>query len=472
MNVLQGGPPRGMRDWGPTESRLRMQLIQKISESYQLYGFSPIDTPAMETLDVLMGKNKGGDENEKLMFKILKRGQALKTSLHDEATQEPEVTSESDLGLRYDLTVPLARFISTHFSELQGHVFRCYHIGPVWRADRPQRGRFREFYQCDIDVIWAHHDWMYEVELFLATSRVLKALQLNDFYIRLSDKRILSLLFTGMGILPQDVSKVSIVIDKIRKKKFDEIIREIESIGLHQELNQKIIDFLKKNSSYMDPSMKYFMTPSDFLKFNQDYLTQAARQSLEPILHAMQSILENAKSLDPSLPIFFDPILVRGLDYYTGPIFEIGLKDSGYSFSIGGGGRYDSLIQTLGGPADTAAVGLSLGFERLLMILLERNKDFLSAQGPQVGILLSPKLTEGMGIPLAEQIRNQDIPVSIYASKKDFGKTMKMLEAASMQWIVMEQHEAPRSYTIRNLFERQNYQWSFDELIQHLKMNP
>src|SRR5437879_725513 len=202
------GPPTGMRDWLPQETLLRQRLMETIGSVYQLYGYLPIDTPAVEDLEVLLGK--GGGENEKLLFKILKRGDKL-------AQAEQEGKDLADYGLRFDLTVPLARFVATHQGKLP-KIFRRYHIGPVWRADRPQLGRYREFYQCDIDVVGgASQD--YEVEIITATERVLQRLkeefQLGQYWFRISDKRLLPLLLRGYAVPVQQVHAITLLLDKL-----------------------------------------------------------------------------------------------------------------------------------------------------------------------------------------------------------------------------------------------------------------
>src|SRR2546425_10706819 len=215
------GPPTGMRDWLPQDALLRQQLMETISSTYRLYGYLPVDTPAMEDLAVLLGK--GGGENEKLLFKILKRGEKLAQAKDREL---------ADYGLRYDLTVPLARFVATHQGKIP-KVFRRYHIGPVWRADRPQKGRFREFYQCDIDVVGgASSD--YEVEIITATEPVLKELNLGPCRFRLSDKRLLTLVLEGYGVAKNKVGPIMIALDKLDKD-VNQARREIDHV-LSREL--------------------------------------------------------------------------------------------------------------------------------------------------------------------------------------------------------------------------------------------
>src|SRR5437773_4846510 len=200
------GPPTGMRDWLPQDALLRQRLMETISSVYRLYGYLPIDTPAMEDLSVLEGK--GGGENDKLLFKILKRGDKL-------ARAQPEGTDLADYGLRFDLTVPLARFVASHQGKLP-KIFRRYHITPVWHADRPQLGRYREFYQCDIDVVGGAGP-AYEAEVITATERVLAALKLGTYRFRVSDKRLLPLILQGFDVAEERISPVLIALDKLDK---------------------------------------------------------------------------------------------------------------------------------------------------------------------------------------------------------------------------------------------------------------
>src|SRR2546423_7409394 len=213
------GPPTGMRDWLPQETLRRQRLMETIGSVYQLYGYLPIDPPAMEELEGLLGK--GGGENEKLLFKILKRGDKL-------AQAEQERKDLADYGLRFDLTVPLARFVATHQGKLP-KIFRRYHIGPVWRADRPQLGRYREFYQCDIDVVGGTST-AYEIEIITATERVLARLNLGKYRFRLSDKRLLPLLLRGFGVAETNIGSITITLDKLDKGDIAQVRRELDAV--------------------------------------------------------------------------------------------------------------------------------------------------------------------------------------------------------------------------------------------------
>ncbi len=360
-----------MRDWLPTETRLRQKLIRLIEVHYQLYGFQPIDTPVMENIEVLQGK--GGGENEKLMFEIAKRGQKFSQALENifiepKANQMEKIAASRtlaeinnfrrpliDMGLRFDLTVPLARYYANHSNELP-KPFRCYHIGPVWRADRPQKGRYREFYQCDIDIIGGASD-SYEVELLLATDRVLKELNVGKFKIRISDKGLLPALLTGMGVDASKVAGVAIALDKLDKQPYEQVRKEIENLGHSLEV-------LSKVDSFIQGSLQKKLEPTHY-KIGQ----------AEALWLKIDSIRQRVHAVNPDANVVFDPLLVRGFDYYTGPVFEINVEDKDFTFSIGGGGRYDGLIEKLGGPKNTPAVGISLGFERILLVLAEKQKS-------------------------------------------------------------------------------------------------
>ena len=253
-----------MRDWLPKETLLRQKLIRLIETHYQLYGFEPIDTPALENIEVLQGK--GGGENEKLMFKILKRGDEFShvvKQLIDRSgvitdTEESAIAHMKntihDMGLRFDMTVPLARYYANHSNDLP-KPFRCSHIGPVWRADRPQRGRFREFYQCDIDIVGGASD-SYEVELLLATDRVLKALGVGKLKIRISDKQLLTSVLRRIGTPAEKLAGVAVAIDKMDKLSFDDVKKEIAELGLTSENLEKIALFLNSaKSGFLDLSL-------------------------------------------------------------------------------------------------------------------------------------------------------------------------------------------------------------------------
>lgn len=448
------GTPKGMRDWLPHETLLRQKLIRLIESHYQLYGFQPIDTPALENIEVLQGKGVG--ENEKLMFKIEKRGNELDQVIKDFTNFDSSITSSeleaieqlknelSDMGLRFDLTVPLARYVATHWNDLP-KPFRCYHIGPVWRADRPQKGRFREFHQCDIDIVGGASE-AYEVELLLATDRVLRELKVGEFKIRISDKRLLPDILTGMGVDSTGVAKIAVAIDKLDKQPLEEVWKEIESLGHSLEVLNQVDVFLKSAlHKKLDPA---------HLKIGQ----------AEELWNKIESIRNKIHEVNPRANVVFDPLLVRGIDYYTGPIFEINVENKDFNYSIAGGGRYDGLIEKLGGPKGTPAVGISLGFERILAILMDKHKNDLKPVITRIFIANNGQ-TEKDILVLAESLRAKGFQVEACLEvKKDFGKQMKGAQENGMEYAIIDFKPGNDQYKVRKLSNRQDQDMSLAEL--------
>jgi histidyl-tRNA synthetase len=452
------GPPKGMRDWLPQETLLRQKLIRLIESHYQLYGFQPIDTPVMENIEVLQGK--GGGENEKLMFKIEKRGDELSAVIQtfvDGTTTAGEAQAEAqlklrntmaDMGLRFDLTVPLARYYANHSNELP-KPFRCYHIGPVWRADRPQKGRYREFYQCDIDIIGGAAD-SYEVELLLATDRVLKELNVGKFKIRISDKGLLPALLTGMGVDPSKVSGVAVALDKLDKQPYEQVRKEIENLGHSLEV-------LNKVDAFIQGSLHKKLEPAHY-KIGQ----------VEALWAKIDSIRQRVHAVNPDANVVFDPLLVRGFDYYTGPVFEINVEDKDFTFSIGGGGRYDGLIEKLGGPKGTPAVGISLGFERILLILAEKYKSATQAHLPRVFIVNNGQPEKDI-LTLAEELRSEGIQVETSLENKKIGQQLEAAQKNGIEYAITEFQPGHKSYKVRQLSTRQDKEMTLAELYDVMK---
>jgi histidyl-tRNA synthetase len=451
------GPPKGMRDWLPKETLLRQKLIRLIERHYQLYGFQPIDTPALENMEVLEGK--GGAENEKLMFKILKRGEELSSVVKQFVDRSGVITDTEeqaiahmknnihDMGLRFDLTVPLARYYANHSNDLP-KPFRCYHIGPVWRADRPQKGRFREFYQCDIDIVGGASD-NYEVELLLATDRVLKAMNVGKFKIRISDKQLLTLVLRRIGTPVDKLQGVAVAIDKMDKQSFDDVKKEIEGLGLDGENYEKVVLFLNSaRSGFLD--LELFKE----VKINE-------------IANKIKSIQDRVKQINPEANVVFDPLLVRGFDYYTGPVFEINVEDKDFTFSIGGGGRYDGLIEKLGGPKGTPAVGISLGFERILAILMDKDKPTAQVVNSRVFIANNGQSEKDI-LVLAESLRSKGLQVEACLEKKDFVKQMKGAQESGMEYAITDFQPGGDRFKVRQLSTRQDLSMSLTELEEAL----
>ncbi len=344
--ALKKKPVTGMKDILPQEMEIRDYLIGLIKETYKSYGFQSMETPCVEHIENLCSR-QGGD-NEKLIFKIMKRGEKLKIS---EAKEENDL---ADSGLRYDLTVPLARYYSNHMSELPSP-FKALQIGSVWRADRPQRGRFRQFTQCDIDILGEGSN-LAEIELILATTAVLGKINFRNFTVCINDRNILKAMAAYSGFKEEDYDEVFIVLDKMDKIGKEGVQEELQEMGYPKDCVERYLGLFDE-------------TPEDisgirYLKEKLgDYLSDETAEGMQQII----SSVEAAKECEFS--VRFDPTMVRGQSYYTGTIFEIRMDEFGGS--VAGGGRYDKMIGRFTGQ-DTPACGFSIGFERIVMLLLEQ----------------------------------------------------------------------------------------------------
>ena len=341
----------GMKDILPKEMELREYLLGIIQSSYKSYGFNRIETPALEDISNLTG-GQGGD-NEKLIFKILKRGEKLNL---ETAKKENDLV---DAGLRYDLTVPLARYYANNSDKLISP-FKSLQIGSVWRAERPQKGRFRQFTQCDIDILGDATNAA-EIELILATTGVLSKLcPKNKFTLRINDRNILSALVKASGIEEKDMSAVFIILDKLDKIGIEGVKKELTELGIDKEKVENYIAIINKLESSTDNKFKL-----EFIRENtEEFLPDDCIDGLLTIIN----VVEECKTAD--FNIIFDASLVRGMGYYTGTIFEVSME--GFSGSVAGGGRYDKVIGKFSSK-EVPACGFSIGFERIVTILTEEN---------------------------------------------------------------------------------------------------
>ncbi len=339
-------PVTGMKDILPQEMEIRNYVIGLINETYSKFGFTPIETPCVEHIENL--NSKQGGENEKLIFKILKRGEKLKLS---------EAKSEQDLvdgGLRYDLTLPLSRFYANNANELPSP-FKALQTGNVFRADRPQRGRFRQFRQCDIDILGEASN-LAEIELILATTTLLGKLDFRNFTIRINDRRILKAMAVYSGFPEESYDEVFIILDKMDKIGLDGVEKELLESGYGRESVDKYLELFR------------ILTPDAAgVQMAKEKLTGFLDPEYADGLITIMNSVDAVKTAEFRMK--FDPTLVRGMSYYTGPIFEISMDE--YGGSVGGGGRYDEMVgKFIGQPVP--AVGFSVGFERIVMLLLER----------------------------------------------------------------------------------------------------
>ena len=338
-------PVTGMKDILPEEMQIRDYVVNIIKETYRSFGFTPIDTPCMEHIENLCS-NQGG-ENEKLIFKVLKRGEKLDLA---------NAKSESDLvdsGMRYDLTLPLSRFYANNANNLPSP-FKALQIGNVWRADRPQRGRFRQFTQCDIDILGEPSN-LAEIELIQATTTTLGKLGFKNFEIRINERRILKAMAAYSGFEEKDFDVVFIILDKMDKIGLDGVAEELEKSGFAKESIEKY-QSLFAGVEKAEDGVQYL---ADTLG---EYLDADVMTNFKDIITAVEA------TKGDFFKLVFDPTLVRGMSYYTGTIFEIAMPEFGGS--CGGGGRYDKMIGKFTGQ-DVPACGFSIGFERIIMLLLE-----------------------------------------------------------------------------------------------------
>ena len=370
--ALKKKPVTGMKDMMPTEMEVRDYVIQMVKDTYRTFGFSSIETPCVEHIENLCSK-QGGD-NEKLIFKILKRGEKLKL---ESAETEADLV---DGGLRYDLTVPLARYYSNHANELPSP-FKAMQIGNVWRADRPQRGRFRQFVQCDIDILGEASN-LAEIELILATTAMLGKLNFKNFTVCINDRNILKAMAAYSGFREEDYDEVFIILDKMDKIGAEGVANELNELGGYTQEN---VDTYLALFDEITGDIEGIRFCKEKL---QGFLNPAIADGMEMII----SSVESAKEAE--FKIKFDPTLVRGQSYYTGTIFEIRMDEFGGS--VAGGGRYDKMIGKFTGQ-DTPACGFSIGFERIAMLLLENGYEcgnkkekkayLIEKNMPQEGIL-------------------------------------------------------------------------------------
>ena len=393
--ALKKKPVTGMKDILPAEMAIRDYVIRLIKETYGTFGFSSIETPCVEHIENLSSKQ--GGENEKLIFKILKRGEKLKL---ETAECEADLV---DGGLRYDLTLPLSRYYSNHANELPSP-FKALQMGNVWRADRPQRGRYRQFMQCDIDILGEPTN-LAEIELILATTTLLGKLDFKNFTIRINDRRILKAMAAYSGFAPESYDTVFIILDKMDKIGLEGVREELEKEGFDKACVDKYLAMFEEITNDVQ-GVRYVKEKLEGV------LDPEYADGLELIMNSVDAV----KAAD--FKIAFDPTLVRGMSYYTGPIFEISMDEFGGS--VGGGGRYDEMIGKFTGN-NTCACGFSIGFERIIMLLMERGFQ-IPQTGTKKALLIEKNMpAEGMMKVLkqAEEDRKNGSVVTIAVMKKN-----------------------------------------------------
>jgi histidyl-tRNA synthetase len=403
-------PPSGTRDFLAADVRRREYVMGVVRRVYERYGYEPLETPAFENIETLLGKY--GDEGNQLIFKILKRG-------------EHESSGQADLALRYDLTVPLSRVVAQYQNELPKY-YKRYQIQPVWRADRPARGRFREFYQCDVDFIGSTSA-IVEVELLSAVSDVLLQLGFDDFVIRLNHRRALTALLECAGVPEPRHADALIALDKLDKLGVEGVSRELAARGIDVAATRACLEFFSGASREDPRSRGPLQRLREFVKSH--HAGPAAVDALDEIVHLSDRSAAHGR-------IRVDPSLVRGLSYYTGAIMEIVVAD--LAGSLGGGGRYDQLIGMFLG-RDVPACGFSLGLERIIVVMTERNMFPASVAAGAADVLVTlwsgPSRAEA--IALASDLRRAGLRVDVYPDADKVGKQFKYAAAQHVPFVAV-----------------------------------
>lgn len=429
-------PARGTRDFLPADVRKREYVIGIIKEVYESYGFEPLETPAVENLETLMGKY--GEEGNQLIFRILKRGEKLQGGLSNRSFESTPSTDQlADLALRYDLTVPLARVVANHRNDLP-KFFKRYQIQPVWRADRPARGRYREFYQCDVDAIGST-SMVVEAEIMSAVSLILRRLRFTDFTIRMNHRQVLADILDTAGV-PTDLHTDALVaIDKLDKIGVDGVADELSSRGINETASAMLMEIFAKTQEILGGEGD----------INRTIVSNLINIVGNDTLAEIGQVLRFASEA----PIVLDPSLARGLSYYTGTIMEINVPD--LAGSLGGGGRYDGLIGMFG-KAQIPACGFSLGLERIIVVMDERGMfppEIADSAPADVMVTIWSEETVAESLKLADELREQGLRVTVYPEPDKLGKQFKYADQIRVPWVCIlgESELAERKVTIKNM---------------------
>jgi histidyl-tRNA synthetase len=419
-------PARGMRDFLPGDLRRREYVLRVVKEVYERYGFEPLETPAVENIETLMGKY--GEEGNQLIFKILKRG------VH-------EATGEADLALRYDLTVPLARVVAEYRAQLP-KFFKRYQIQPVWRADRPARGRFREFYQCDVDVLGSR-SMIIEAELCAAQSEALTKLGFSNFTIRLNHRQVLKGVLEAAGVQADKHADALVALDKLDKIGREGVGREFVERGINVDAGDALLDFFESQEALEHAAQ---LAPVENEGGGNEALNAAVLGRLVEFvgnheagargIDELRSITQFAAASGAGPRIKIDPSLARGLSYYTGAIMEISVPD--LSGSLGGGGRYDNLVGMFLGQ-DVPACGFSLGLERIIVLMTEREMfpQALAVSAADVMLTIWDEASINDSLALAGRLRGGGLRVDVYPEADKLGKQLKYAAAQKIPFVVV-----------------------------------
>lgn len=444
--------PKGTRDFNPTEMNRRNYIFNNIKSFFQLYGYSPIETPSFETLSTLMGKY--GEEGDKLIFKILNSGEFmndLKKENIEEISSAKAATVISEKALRYDLTVPFARFVVMHQNEIT-FPFKRYQIQPVWRADRPQKGRYREFYQCDVDVVGSN-SLLYEVEMIQIINDVFEKLGV-DVVIKLNNRKILSGIAEVIGEADKIID-ITVAIDKLDKIGMDKVIEELKEKGLSDEAIVKLKPILEINTNILAET---FTILNEMFKNSE-----IGSKGVEEI----KTVFDYINTLQIKAEVELDLTLARGLNYYTGAIFEVKAKDVKIG-SICGGGRYDNLTGIFGLP-NVSGVGVSFGADRIYDVLNELNKFPEEANvTTKVMFVNFGNKEEQHCFALLNAVRKAGINAEIYPEAAKMNKQMKYANQKQIPYVILvgENEINAKQYVLKNMITGTQENQSIENIIK------
>lgn len=448
--------PKGTRDFSPTEVAKRQYIIQIVKSNFEKFGFQPIETPSFENSETLMGKY--GEEGDRLIFKILNSGDYLAkaNATHLENNDSTKLTSSiSEKALRYDLTVPFARYVVQHQNEIE-FPFKRYQIQPVWRADRPQKGRFREFFQCDADVVGSKSLWQ-EVELVQLYDTVFSALGLNGVTIKINNRKILSGIAEVIGASDKLID-FTVALDKLDKIGEDGVKKEMMEKGISEEAILKV-----------KPLFRFEGTISEKI----DQLSVLLDQSQEGMkgVEELRFICNNVADLGLSTAVLdLDVTLARGLNYYTGAIFEVAPPKSVAMGSIGGGGRYDDLTGIFG-LKNMSGVGISFGLDRIYLVVEELNLFPETVTATSKALFINYGDTEAFyAMKAIKELRNLGVKVELYPDNEKVAKQFQHADKRGIPFAVIigDQEMASNSFSLKNLVTGEQVSLDFEGLKKAL----
>ncbi len=438
-------PPSGTRDFLPQEVARRRYVVQQIQSGFERYGFAPLETPAFENLSVLTGKY--GEEGDQLLFRLLHRRDALARALEQSPVTEGAL---GDLGLRYDLTVPLARVIA-QYGDLP-RFFKRYQIQPVWRADRPGRGRYREFYQCDVDSLGSTSE-VADAEILAAVCEVMEGLGFEEFRLRLNHRAVLRGLVRAAGIADEAEQTALVAVDKLDKIGEEGVVKELVERGIDAQAGQRLLESIRGSEAGNAEVLEALGRRLD---------DEASREGLA----TLGRLLDLVADTPAGRHVRVTPDLARGLSYYTGPIFEIDVPD--LAGSLGGGGRYDGLIGMFG-KRSVPAVGFSLGLERIVLVMEERGMYPPLPVGPDVLVCWMGAIAAA-ALGAARELRRGDLRVEVYPEEAKLGKQLQYADqiGAPVAAILGDDEVASGQITLKHLQRGEQVRLPLADAARHI----